>query len=147
MLKELLRYIPSSKKPLSKRGFSYFGTIFITGFIGGVILVSMSLYYYYALSAPLVPEQISENDRALSNDRYIEPYQVRVTAFVPEFLGLKSQVAGNGQRYLIVFGNTVSGFVVGDSGLKTISQADGMPGDGYLIRIDDNGKYYINVKY
>ena len=138
---------PSLSKNNKLGGSANFRTIFVVGFFSGLIFVFFLLYYFFVFSASTEEAVILEeiND---SENNYLLKQQIIVTANVLEVIGLRDYITGNGNQYLIIYGNTPSGYVLYEIGTGIVLQSDTMPGDGVIYQKKlSNNKYIINVKY
>lgn len=145
--KDLLKYFVSEKSPYVG-GFSRFKTIFITGFISGVVFLIITLYFYFVLAVPGQGSTSNLKEENIPESEYLAKYQVKVTAYVSEFLGIRRYITESGKEYYVIFGNTPNGYTLTDSNDKIISEKEGMPGDGMFVEIKGNDSLHIiNVKY
>lgn len=145
--KDFLEYFVSEKSPYVG-GFSRFKTIFITGFISGVVFLIISLYFYFVFAMPGQGSTSELKEGNIPESEYLANYQIKVTAYVSEFLGIRRYITENGKEYYVIFGNTPNGYTLVDSNDRILSEMQGMPGDGLFVEIKENGSLHIiNVKY
>ena len=128
-------------------GNANFRTIFAVGFFSGLVFVFFSLYYFFVFSAP-TEESVVLEEINNSENNYLSKQQIIITANVLEIIGVRDYVTGNGNQYLIVYGNTPSGYVLYEIGTGVVLESGSMPGDGIIYqKKSSNNKYIINVKY